>query len=173
MMNRISRRLFLKFSLGGGLIASSGYIFKTVLFPSQVTPDETRTLSAYLDTLIPPDVTPGAVQLKVPEMIISKSTSDRKYRRLIRKGCRWLDAQAGYFNGDSFASLDEHNRQEIIKIASEGERDSLQGIFFERTRLDAFFYYYGTAKSWKGLGYKGPPQPYGFPDYTSPPGEIT
>ncbi len=172
-MNKISRRLFLKLSLGAGLLASSGYIFKTVLWPSQVTPDETKTLSAYLDTLIPPDVTPGAVQLNVPEMIISKSRTDRKYRRLIKKGCRWLDTQAGDFKTDTFASLGGETRQEIVKIASEAERSSLPGIFFKQIRLDAFFYYYGTAESWEGLGYDGPPQPLGFPDYTYPPGEIT
>ena len=172
-MKKFSRRLFLKLSLGAGLLASSGYIFKTVLWPSQVTPDESNTLSAYLDTLIPPDETPGAVQLNVPGMIISKSKTDRKYRRLIKKGCGWLDAQAKYSNADRFASLDEDNRQEIVKISSEGDRGSLPGTFFERIRLDAFFFFYGTTESWKGLGYDGPPQPFGFPDYTSPPGEIT
>ncbi|UCE78583.1 MAG: gluconate 2-dehydrogenase subunit 3 family protein [Nitrospiraceae bacterium] len=172
-MNKISRRLFLKLSIGAGLLASSGYIFKTVLWPSQVTPDETKTLASYLDTLIPPDITPGAVELNVHEMIISKTRTDRKYRRLIKKGCRWLDTEAGSFNADRFASLGELNRQKIVKIASQGKRDSLTGIFFERTRLDAFFYYYGTIQSWKSLGYEGPPQPIGFPDYTSPPEDIT
>lgn len=173
MMNKISRRLFLKLSVGAGLLASSGYIFKTVLWPSAVTPEETKTLSSYVDTLIPPDITPAASQLNVPQMIISKSKSDRKYRRLIKKGCHWLDKQAGYFNADSFAMLNEQNREHIVKIASEGERDSLHGIFFERMRLDAFFCYYGIVESWKGLGYEGPPQPKGFPDYTLPPKEVT
>ncbi len=172
-MNKISRRLFLRLSIGAGLLASSGYIFKTVLWPSSITPYETDTLTVYLDSLIPPDMTPGAAQLKVPEMIISKSETSRKYRRLLKKGCSWLDKQAGQFNADKFTALSETDRQKVIMIASEKKRTSLPRIFFEQTRLDAFFYYYGNIESWAGLGYDGPPQPFGFPDYTLPPGKNT
>ncbi len=40
---------------------------------------------------------------------------------------------------------------------------------FARTREDAFAAFYGDPRAWPGIGYRGPPQPEGFPDYDRPP----
>lgn len=165
----ITRRYFLKLSLGIGLIAFSGYLFKTIFWPSRITAGETKTLTAYLDTLIPADTSPGAVQLGVAEKIISSSHKERKYRRLLKKGCVWLDSKARSHNAADFSLLDQRARSEIVGIASNERADQLPNIFFERTRFDAFSHFYAHPDSWTSLGYDGPPQPYGFPDYTQPP----
>jgi len=149
-------------------MAASAYLFKMILWPSKLLSREVQTLTACLDTIIPADITPGAVQLGVPDSIISKSASDRKYRRLIKKGCDWLDKMAKQYNAESFASLSDADRQKVVSLASEERSNSLPGIFFKQMRSDAFYYYYANPESWIGVGYKGPPQPFGFQDYTLP-----
>jgi hypothetical protein len=58
----LSRRSFLRLTLGAGLLASSGYILKDLFLPAQLYSGERETLQAFLDTLIPSDETPGALQ---------------------------------------------------------------------------------------------------------------
>ena len=51
-----------------------------------------------------------------------------------------------------------------------GDR-SLQRGFFTVTRVIAFDLYYADPATWAGIpGYRGPPQPEGYPDHADPPG---
>lgn len=161
----VSRRSFLRISLGIGLLASSGYILKDLYFPSPLTAGEIGTLEAFLDTLIPADSTPGALELGVAGKILVTAREDAGYRRLIRKGCGWLDGKARGRKADSFFSLDGQGREILVAEAAEHAQGSLPRIFFERMRNDAFSHFYAHPASWKGLRYKGPPQPDGYPDY--------
>lgn len=164
----ITRRHFLRLSAGVGLIASSAYIFKTVLWPSRLMNREIQTFTAYLDTIIPADIAPGAVKLGVPDSLILKSAADKKYRRLIKKGCDWLDSTAKQYSAEGFASLSDVDRQKVVRLASEARSDSLPGIFFKQTRLDAYYFFYANPESWIVAGYNGPPQPFGFQDHSLP-----
>lgn len=168
-MKKITRRRFLTASLGAVLLAVSGFLLKSIFRPVGITPGEARTLAAYLDTLIPADATPGAMQLGVHFRMISRAEGDRKYRRLIKKGCHWLDRAAGKYNVQNFPALSEAERFNVVNTVSGEPVNTLPGIFFKQTLRDAFFHYYAREESWTGLGYDGPPQPYGFRDYTSPP----
>lgn len=161
----ISRRDFLRFAVGGGLLAASAYLFKEIFLPSQLSRNEGRVLEAVLDTLIPDDETPGALQFGVAEKIKAKTAGDNRYRLLIKKGCAWLDTTAGELGSRSFASLRGEDRDAVLAKALKGHAGSLQRIFFQQIRADAFRYYYGDRRSWAQLGYNGPPQPNGFPDY--------
>jgi hypothetical protein len=166
-----SRRSFLRATLGIGLLASSGYILKEFFFPPQIGSAERRTLDALLDTLIPSDATPGAVQLGVARKIFDKASEDAGYRRLISKGCGWFDRKARGRGADGFPSLGEREREELVEQAEKADAGSVPGIFFERLRADAFFHYYAHPASWQGTGYKGPPQPDGYPDYADAPAD--
>lgn len=165
----VSRRDFLRFLAGGGLIAISAYLFKEIFRPARLSDSEERTLDSLVDTLIPEDETPGAIQLGVAEMMKSKAAADNRYRFLIKKGCTWLDKMARGLNVRDFTSLKTDDRDAIIGNALNSEPDSVQRICLYRMRADAFYYYYGHRKSWTQIGYKGPPQPYGFPDYYAAP----
>lgn len=164
----LSRRKFLRLTLGVGLIASSGYILKGVFIPAQLDVRERRTFEAVIDVLIPSDETPGALQLGVAKKILHKASQDTQYRRLIREGCAWLDSKARSRGGAGYLSLHEGNREKVMEELAGSPAGSLPGIFFGQLRSDAFFHYYAHPASWKGLGYKGPPQPDGYPDYTEP-----
>ncbi len=164
----LSRRSFLRLTLGAGLLASSGYILKDIFLPAQLYSGERETLEAFLDALIPPDETPGALQLGVAGKILAEASEDNQYRRLIRKGCAWLDRKAKESGRAEYAALGERAREKVAEEAAVAPEGSLARIFFERVRSDAFFHYYARPASWAGLGYKGPPQPDGYPDYVAP-----
>jgi hypothetical protein len=164
-----SRRSFLRTSLGIGLLVSSGYVLKDLFLPAAIKPEERRTIEAFIDTLIPQDTTPGALQLGVAAKILAKAHEDGQYRRLARKGCEWLDRKAGTRRADGFFSLGGREREELVGQAAKAAVGSVPRIFFERLRADAFFHYYANPASWKGLRYKGPPQPDGYPDYAAEP----
>ncbi len=170
---KIDRRAFLQISIGGALCSYFGYRLFHIFWPDHLTDHEKKTLSSYLDTLIPQDLMPSATQVGVPEHIIRGAKRDNRYRRLLKEGCRWLDTMAGREGAANFFSLDEGGRIKIVALAEAGEKGSLPYGFFFQTRYDAYHFYYGNPKSWKGLGYHGPPQPEGFPDYDIPPGVKT
>lgn len=150
------------------MLASSGYILKDLFMPARLNNGERGTIGAFIETLIPRDETPGALELGVAEKILDTASEDTEYRRLIRKGCGWLDRKAVGWGGSGYLSLGEHEREEVAGESAVAPAGSVPRIFFERVRSDAFFHYYAHPASWPGLGYKGPPQPDGYPDYTSP-----
>jgi len=168
-MVQLSRRELLRLTLGAGLLAASGYFLKDIFHPAQLTRSEEKTLAAFLDTLIPADDVPGAVQFGVPEKIQEKAKRDNQYRRLVKQGCSWLDSRAGRLYAASFDSLGEKDRDDILTIAAEADPGSVQRIFFRQIRSDSFHHYYSHPGSWPQLGYNGPPQPKGFPDYDTTP----
>lgn len=166
---QLSRRELFRLIFGAGLLAASGYIFRNILFPPEFSPQEKQTLAAVLDTLIPADATPGALQLGVAEKLQEKAKTDTQYRRLLRQGCAWLDSQARKRQGSRYASLAERDRGAILTLAEGSGDGSFQRMFFLQLRTDGFHYYYGHAGSWPQLGYPGPPQPRGFADYDAAP----
>ncbi len=161
----LSRRELLRLTLGAGLLAASGYLFRDIFLPSDLTRSEEKTLAALLDTLIPDDEIPGALQFGVMEKIREKARGDYQYRRLVKWGCSWIDSLAGRLHSLRFAVISEKDRDNILTIAMEGDADSLPRIFFQQMRSDAFYYYYSHPGTWPQLRYNGPPQPGGFPDY--------
>jgi hypothetical protein len=163
---KTNRRSFLKLLLGSALTLASGYFFKSVFWLPQLSTNEEETLSAFLDALIPEDETPGALSFGVPADIKKRAESDRDYRRMVKKGCEWLNGGAErYFSKPAFHLLGEEERDLVIAEMAQDNRSSLHSLFFHHIRRDAFFYYYGKPGSWKSISYKGPPQPIGFPDY--------
>lgn len=163
---RLSRRRFLTLSLSAGLLM--GGCGRQLLTRSSNATDLKR-LAAYLDTLIPPDGTPGAVQLGVAEKIMARAARDREFQWLIQEGLNWLDQEAQRQGADHFVALSNTQRERVVALATGEMMGPLPQIFFEETRAEAFFHYYAHPESWRGLGYAGPPQPLGFMDYASAP----
>jgi len=126
-------------------------------------------LAALLDTLIPRDQSPGATDAGVHRVLLAKAARRAGYRGLLRAGCGWLDAQAPREGAAGFAALDAAARGRVVERAAAAAQGSLERRFFERVRDDAMFVYYAQPASWSSLGYRGPPQPVGFPDHAQPP----
>jgi hypothetical protein len=155
--------------LGAGLMAASGFLFSEVFYPSRLTTSETRALKALVDALIPEDQTPGALRLGVADIIISNTTTDSRYRTTVKAGSRWLDKMAKRQGASHFSELDGEHRDLVIGKALAASTDSLERIFMETMRAEAFEYYYSHPASWTQLAYCRHPQPDGFPDYDKQP----
>ena len=166
---KLNRRRLLRLSVLGGVLVGAWALCRRLFWPTPARSPEYQTFAAYLDTLIPEDETPSATQVGVVEKILAKSTAEDPYQQLIKKGCAWLDAQAGQYDAVHFSALSEAQREAIVRLAADGQADRLPLRFFRQTQQDAFFYYYAHPQSWPSLGYTGPPQPQGFLDYTHPP----
>lgn len=171
MLVTLNRRHFLGWSLRTGLLGGIGIRFQNFfsIAPGPSKPTQHQTLRAYLDTLIPADETPSAAQLGVAAKIMAKAATDRSYGRLIKQGCNWMDKQAKQYGAHHFSELSEANRKHVVSMAADGRAGILPLIFFDQTRKDAFFHYYGHPQSWRALGYAGPPQPGGFTNYAEAP----
>jgi hypothetical protein len=105
----------------------------------------------------------------VPAQVVAQAATNELYQSLLIKGCAWLDEQARQYSVEHFVVLDADHREQVVHLAANAARRSLPRVFFERTRREAFFYYYAHPQSWHGLGYHRPPQPLGFMDYVAAP----
>ena len=130
------------------------------------------TFKAYIDTLLPADeYSQSASALGVDTEMLTVANENEAYKRLIYRGCEWLNAAAKYEGnrGGKFATLTEQARIKIVEVAeSTGEGKAGPARFVGATLQHANQIYYSKPEVWKSLGYDGPPQPYGFPDYQQP-----
>ena len=126
-------------------------------------------LPAFLDTLIPEDISPSASQLNVGPDLIGRARQESGFERLLILGCTWLNEQSHKQGKQLFENLDEAARIAIVKTAEQSADRSLPRVFFKAVQYYAFEIYYAHPESWVSLGYIGPPQPVGFPDYAEPP----
>lgn len=171
----LSRRCFLLWSITAGLLGQSQRLLAAVVLPTFsddlfLDADQSRCLRAWIDTLLPADeVSPAASELGVASRVADNALGNPDYLKLIRAGCRWLDRQARPRGKQAFANLDVPDRERVVRLAEQATTKSLPRVFFERTREDAFLFYYAQPETWVMLDYPGPPQPRGFMDHTRPP----
>ena len=129
-----------------------------------------NALPAFLDTLIPEDISPSASQLNVDRDLIGLSGQNPDLDRLLVLGCAWLNEQAKKRGQQVFENLDETLRIAIVQLAEQSAERSLPRVFFNAVQHYAFGIYYAHPEAWASMGYNGPPQPVGFPDFAEPPG---
>ena len=134
-----------------------------------ITNAERSIVSAVVDLLIPRDDMPGALDLHIDKLLIQKAKVDRSVGRLIAEACHWLDRQAKLRHGRDFldlAPMEKNNLLEAMAVAGLG---SIMNSGFWWLRNGAMELYYSQPVTWEGLGFAGPPQPMGFPDYDTRP----
>ncbi len=166
-MRRFRRRLF----LGSGLAWVVSAFASSRAAPRQSRSLSELTLKAYVDVLIPADeMTPSASALRVDEQLLTAGKDNLNYRRLLDLGLDWLNTQSRADFGGSFSDISEEKRDAVVRQAATAAYGTLPRVFFERTRADAFSFYYSRPESWRGIAYyRGPPQPLGLLDYARPP----
>ncbi|MCP4699959.1 MAG: gluconate 2-dehydrogenase subunit 3 family protein [Gammaproteobacteria bacterium] len=168
----MKRRGFFQRLAGLLLLGVFSQSLKGRSFPATLTIREQAVLRRYFDRLIPFDGTPGALETGVAEAVFAQAETNRQYRRLLKKGGRWLNYRAKKTAGIDFLSLDDEQADKVIAHAEKTVRNAFPRRFFQRTRHDAMTHHYADSRSWRGLAYAGPPQPHGFPDYQQPPAQA-
>jgi hypothetical protein len=129
------------------------------------------TLRAFLDTLIPADETPSASALGVDRALLEIARAREGYLPMVEQGMAWLDRSARALGAKSFVAASEAQRAAVVAAAERAQPRTLPRTLFERVRADALRLYYAQPAACAGLGYTGPPQPVGFPDFERPPAQ--
>jgi len=146
--------------------------------------------------IVPTDEDPGATEAGVVEYIDRLVAQSESKQTTYVEGLDWLDELSQKEYDKDFLSLDLREQIDLLRSIDEAtamrgrsvsgflERvdrkidriwDDLFGIgdephfFFREIRRDVFYGYYSNPISWEVVGYYGPPQPVGYPDYTEPP----
>ena len=162
------------------------------LFFSEHQYDLIATLAALI---IPTDDTAGATEAGVANYIDSLVAESQNRQAIYAKGLKWLDDLSMERSDKDFLGLDLNEQIDLLRVLDETSsmRDrpvsgSLQRVnrkidkiwddvfgvgensrVFKIIRQDVIEGYYTSPISWEGLGYFGPPQPVGYPDFSDPP----
>ena len=129
----------------------------------------TQDLKLLIDTLVPADETPGAVALGIHTAIETSIRAHSNYQELLLNGVVWLNRESERHFQARFSELPEVSREFLLTVAESSPRTSAQRQLFTVLRNDVMQRYYTRADAWAQLGYRGPPQPLGFMDYSEPP----
>jgi hypothetical protein len=104
-------------------------------------------------------------------MMLDAARNDPDYQVVLGFGRKWLDAQARARGAADFAALDPGGREAVAAQAAAAGKEAPEYYFFQATQHEALGFYYTQPGSWPGLGYRGPPQPLGYMDYTRKSGD--
>ena len=167
---------------------------KAALFFSEHQYALVATLAALI---VPTDDDPGATEAGVADYIDTLVAGSEERQVVYTKGLKWLDefSQERYGSGKDFLSLSLKKQIDLLRLIDEIQSmrfrpvssflqrvhrkinkiwDDLFGAgenskFFNKVRKDVFYGYYSSPVSWKVVGYFGPPQPNGYPNFSNPP----
>lgn len=159
----MTRRHWFRRIFGIGLIAFSAGLLKRIFWPSALGEADLPTLTAFVDTLIPADDgSPAASTLAVDTDLLVRINADRQYRYLMHEGLGWLHDEAV---AERFEHADTVEQERLLHLAQAQPVDTPAGAMFWRVRDDVMDLYYSDPRTWTALGFAGPPQPVGFPDF--------
>lgn len=129
------------------------------------------TLAAFADVLLPPgDGAPAASELGLAQELLRRASADASIRSMVVAGCTWLNTRArSLANADFGADAASGHRLAIVEELAGEPAGEAGHSFFQWCRHDLITRYYADRRTWLAIGYYGPPQPAGFPDYARAP----
>jgi gluconate 2-dehydrogenase gamma chain len=159
--------------------------------------DHQYALVATLAALIvPTDEDPGATEAGAVEYVDELVAESEGKQAAYAEGLAWLDEYSQEKYDGDFLSLGVGEQIDLLRSAYEADAvrnrsvsgfleqvdrkidkiwDDLVGVgdvpklFLRYLRRDVLYGYYSNPVSWNVVGYYGPPQPVGYPDYAEPP----
>jgi hypothetical protein len=162
---KLSRRRFLQLTAAGVVAGPLGCAGPQL----QESGTLAGVLDAYIDTLLPADSAPGALELGVAGQVRALVHAKRALVPVYNSGIAWLEAQAQRGDGRGFATLALTGRDALVMRLSE-QSDEQLARFFHKSLRHVMMFYYSNPRAWDALGLAGAPQPAGFMDYAQAPG---
>jgi hypothetical protein len=135
-------------------------------------PSSRETLEAVVDTIVPRDRDPGALDAGVPARILAHLSTHPEALTLYRAGLELVDRLARQAGASSFRALDGPEREQILSSLASGP-DGPRGAgeeFLARVRRDVLAFYWGSVVGHGVVGYRPPLS--GYPEYADPPPEA-
>jgi hypothetical protein len=176
---RFNKREFLKISM---ITALSAYLdgitgLEKILYaqegpPPFLTDQERAVFHAIIGHLIPADQEPGVLELGLGSMIETFLRVTPQARPLIKPGLQGIEESVKTMWGkNSFLELTPKEKDRLFQELKSGrvkgkawEKISSKE-FFSTIRMFTVGLYYSNPKVWSFIGYSGPAQPKGHPDY--------
>lgn len=144
----------------------------------RLTHRERAILRAVLAQLIPADADPGAEELGVGEFVEERLSRSPERWTLLRRGLAGLEESCRLrYGGEGFVGLTTERKEEVLRSLAAGDlpgptwREVPRTELFRLLRDNAIYGYYSTPEARRGMGYPGPSQPRGYPDYDCFPDE--
>ncbi len=121
------------------------------------------TLDAFVNTMIPRDETPGALDAGVADAVMASVQSQPELTRLLETGLEALDRASRAHCGRPFASASTEDRQALLRVLAEG-RDPpgwgpggpLVGRFWNVARGLIVRLFYASPAGWAEISFPGP-----------------
>jgi hypothetical protein len=145
--------------------------------PTAVSPKASEPqralLEAMVDTFVPRDQDPGAVEAGVPDILLETFADNRRLAVHGEALMKRLEAIAREQEGKPFALLGIDAREQILnkiyRSRDEVNRAARDAVLWMRVEILSAFYL--TPVGQAVLGYH-PPYPRGYPEYAAPPGQA-
>lgn len=134
-----------------------------------ITATERAVVARIVDLLVPADETPGALQLGIDRTLLAEFESHPREAQRLSEALAWLDGEARTTGADDFLALDEAQQITLLTRMEAAPAGSAPAVIFRTLRQVTMSRYYAHPGTWPMLGFDGPPQPVGFPDYAMPP----
>lgn len=129
-----------------------------------------KLLDAFVDTIVPNDQDPGAVEAGIPDELLARFEEKQQEKKEAMVLLDTIDLIAKNKFNTGFKKLTLRQREKVLGLIIQGRdrkdqpaRNTLQHL---RTRIIRFFYLSPAGRTM--LAYT-PPYPMGYPDYNSPP----
>jgi hypothetical protein len=121
------------------------------------------TLDAFIDTVIPRDETPGALDAGVSDAVLATLQSQPEVARMLETGLEALERASRAHCGFPFSSASTEDRQALLQILAEGREPPgwgpegpLIGPFWNIARGFIVRLFYGSPAGWAEVGFPGP-----------------
>jgi uncharacterized protein YwbE len=170
---RAGRRAFLGSALWASLVLRRpppAFAQSVVVGP--LDSSERGTLEGVVDSIVPRDQDPGALDAGVPARILAHLSTHPEALTLYRVGLELVDRLAHEAGASSFRALDGPERERILSLLASGPDGSRGpgGEFLARVRRDVLAFYWGSVVGQGIVGYHPPLS--GYPEYADPPQEV-
>ncbi len=162
---KIPRRLVI-----GSLLA---LIPVTYLYRKDVFSDDTKfnfehSFSTLIDTFIPTDEAPGAIDLGIDRVILEQVSSNGDYLNKVTQLLQMLHESALKKYHQPFGRTPLAQRTHLVEYFLSSREDTNAHIHLTSLRLKTMTKYYTSTAAFEMLNYH-PPSQGGYPDYDSPP----
>lgn len=137
-----------------------------------LNPSLRATLEAVVDTIVPRDADPGAVDAGVPARIIAHLSTNPDARTLYREGLELVDRLARQTGASSFGALAGPARERILSSLLTGRNRPREAgeAFVVRVRRDVLAFFWGSVTGQRVVDYR--PPLFGYPEYADPPSRV-
>ena len=161
-MKNLTRRKILLGAAGGSVLGLGSWAWLSGRKPA--SPDD--LIASVVDTIVPRDETPGALDLGLDLELIERLENNSKSRERVNNLLTVISEAAIQAHRRPFTRLSQLDRESVLMSILEGENTAPGYVDMHRLRTTIFTWYYRSREVQSSLGYT---QPNRYPAYPGAP----